>query len=89
MAVIWRLMLLFGLWLAGLAVASAGECAPHCDYYHDYGPYDFTYVRPGLYGFPVCDSNGNCSPHLVYTLSGRTQGQVTILTGRHRVRRPQ
>ncbi len=89
MPLIWRLVLLFGVWLPGLADAAAGECAPHCDYYHDYGPYDFTYVRPGLYGFPVCDSNGNCSPHLVYTLSRRPQGQVTILTGRHRVRHPQ
>jgi len=89
MRTVCRAALLFGLWLSGPAVASATECAPHCDRSHDYGPYDFTYVRPGLYGYPVCDSNGNCSPHLIYRYSGRTHGQVTILTGRHRVQRPQ
>jgi hypothetical protein len=43
------------------------ECYPHCDYWHDYGPYDFTYKRPGLFGYPVCDWRGNCAPYLRYT----------------------
>ena|SRR6266498_2547896 len=34
---------LFGLLLFGLDPAWAEvECFPHCDYWHDYGPYDFT-----------------------------------------------
>jgi hypothetical protein len=58
--------------------AKAADCAPNCDYYHDYGPYDFSWVRPGLTGYPVCDSHGNCSPYLVYRQSGRRFGQVTV-----------
>jgi hypothetical protein len=56
------------LW--GVGAALAVDCAPHCDFVHDYGPYDFSYIRPGLAGIPVCDRQGNCSPHLVYVYSG-------------------
>jgi hypothetical protein len=56
------------LWGAGAALAV--DCAPHCDFVHDYGPYDLSYIRPGLAGIPVCDRQGNCSPHLVYVYSG-------------------
>jgi hypothetical protein len=46
--------------------AWAVECYPNCDYTHDYGPYDFTYVRPGAYGFPACNVYGECLPRLAY-----------------------
>jgi len=36
----------------------AVECYPHCDYSHYYGPLDFNYVRPGLYGYPRCGPRG-------------------------------
>jgi hypothetical protein len=58
----------FGVLFCGLSPALAEvECFPHCDYWHDYGPYDFTYKRPGLFGYPVCDARGNCEPYLRYT----------------------
>ena len=60
---------------AGGAVA---ECYPHCDYIQDYGPYDYTYIRPGLFGYPICDWRGNCLPHYAYVYSGRGRGQITI-----------
>ena len=59
-------------------VAVAQDCAPHCDYVHDYGPYDFSWVSPGLVGYPVCDRAGNCLPHLVYRKSGRPWPGITI-----------
>lgn len=59
-------------------VAEATDCAPHCDYVHDYGPYDFSYIRPGLFGYPVCDWRGDCSPYLIYRYSGRPWPGVTI-----------
>jgi hypothetical protein len=65
---------LLGLVLLQSAAWAAIDCAPHCDYYHDYGPYDFTYVRPGLFGYPVCDWHGNCLPHLAYRYSGAYWG---------------
>jgi hypothetical protein len=33
-------------------------------------PLDFTYVRPGLYGYSVCGPRGECSPHFVYSPTG-------------------
>jgi hypothetical protein len=51
---------------AGHAVAEEW-CFPHCDYVHYYGPYDFTYNQPGLYGYPQqCGPHGDCTPHLAY-----------------------
>jgi hypothetical protein len=59
---------LWGLLILGWSPASARiDCTPHCDYVHDYGPYDFTYIRPGLYGLPRCGPTGDCSPDLVYS----------------------
>jgi hypothetical protein len=56
------------LLLSGSHAALADDyCAPSCDKWHYYGPYDFSYIRPGLLGYPVCDRLGNCAPHLVYT----------------------
>ena len=37
---------LFALFIA--SPAAAIECAPYCDYTHDYGPYDLSWKRPGL-----------------------------------------
>jgi len=63
----------------GAGTALAAECFPYCDYTHDYGPYDFTYVRPGLYGYPICGPRGNCLPNVVYSTSGRARrGNVEV-----------
>src|ERR1043166_1328029 len=51
------LFALFALLIA--APAAAIECAPYCDYTHDYGPYDLSWKRPGLYAFPVCAPDGD------------------------------
>lgn len=85
----------FVLFLAGPGIAFAVDCAPHCDWFHDYGPYDFSWVYSGLVGIPVCDRGGNCSPHLLYRYTGSKPG-ITITVGpthrashplrRHRVR---
>ena len=61
-----------------IAVARAEECAPRCDYTHDYGPFDFTYLRPGAYGYAICAWDGDCSPRLVYSDSGWRRGRITI-----------
>ena len=64
--------LAFGIVVSGFCAAtaaSAASCYPHCDYNHFYGPYDFTYIRPGLYAYPVCGPRGECSPYLVYNRS--------------------
>jgi len=64
--------------LLGTHAVTAMECYPHCDYYHFYGPFDFTYVRPGLYGYPRCGLRGDCSPFLVYSTSGFRKGQISV-----------
>jgi hypothetical protein len=61
---------IFCVALCSAGTALAAECFPRCDYTHDYGPYDFTYIRPGLYGYPICGPRGNCLPNLVYSTSG-------------------
>jgi len=60
--------LLPGALLVALAAGPAGaaDCTPRCDFVHDYGPYDFTYARPGLYGWPHCGPTGECAPYLTY-----------------------
>jgi hypothetical protein len=67
-----------GFYLVGLNTVWAEDCAPHCDYWHFYGPYDFSYIRPGMFGYPICDRQGNCSPHLVYVYSDRRYGRITV-----------
>jgi hypothetical protein len=59
----------FAFLLAFPATAFAIECAPYCDYTHDYGPYDLSWKRPGRYAFPVCAPNGECSPYAVHVHS--------------------
>jgi hypothetical protein len=73
--------LLAALWLSfcGAGGALATECYPHCDYVHNYGPYDFTYVRPDLFGYPTCNVRGECLPYLYYSTSGRARrGNVEV-----------
>lgn len=65
------------VWVPAVAFAY-DDCAPHCDYQHDYGPYDYSWVAPGLVGFPICDRQGNCSPYLVYRRFGRRWPGITI-----------
>jgi hypothetical protein len=62
----------------GTCTVSAAECFPHCDYAHYYGPFDFTYVQPGLFGYPLCGPRGNCSPQLAYSTSGVRRGRITV-----------
>jgi hypothetical protein len=63
---------------AGAPPASAADCYPHCDYNHYYGPYDFTYVQPGLHGYPSCNARGECSPNLIYSAIGLRRGRITV-----------
>jgi hypothetical protein len=67
--------------LAGPAAAEG--CGPRCDYWHYYGPYDFTYISPGLFAYPRCNQQGNCSPYLTYVYSGRRYGRVTVRPANH------
>ena len=66
--------------------APAENCGNTCDYNHYYGPADYTYIQPGLYGYPVCDRLGNCAPHQVYVYSGRPRGRIIIRPARRAVR---
>ena len=72
----------------GTRAVSAAECFPYCDFTHYYGPFDFTYVQPGLFGRPLCGPRGNCSPHLVYSTSGFRQGRITVRFPRAAVIQP-
>jgi hypothetical protein len=76
-----------GTW-SGTRAVSAAECFPHCDYSHYYGPFDFTYVQPGLFGYPLCGPRGNCSPQLAYSTSGVRRGRITVRFPRVTALRP-
>jgi len=69
-------------------IALAYDCSPHCDYTHDYGPYDMSWVAPGLVGYPVCDWRGNCAPRLVYRRFGYARPGVMITIRPTRRARP-
>ena len=69
---------MLALFCIGMRSAPAAECYPYCDFTHYYGPFDFTYVRPGLYGYPICGPRGYCSPNLVYSTSGFRRGTITV-----------
>jgi hypothetical protein len=62
----------------GAGSVAAAECYPHCDYNHYYGPYDLSYVRPGLYAYPVCGPHGNCAPYLVYGTRAPPSGNIIV-----------
>jgi hypothetical protein len=66
--------------LAASGAATAQEvCFPHCDYMHYYGPTDYTYVQPGLFGhLHHCGPQGNCAPYQAVTPSGVLTGQITV-----------
>jgi hypothetical protein len=66
-----------GTWF-GTRPVLAAECFPHCDYTNYYGPFDFTYVQPGLFGYPLCGPRGNCSALLAYSTSGVRRGRITV-----------
>jgi hypothetical protein len=64
--------------LAGTGAALAEACFPRCDYTHYYGPLDFSYRQPGLFGYPQqCGPQGDCAPHLAYT-TGVLQKRLTV-----------
>jgi len=69
---------LLAFFCIGMRTAPAGECYPHCDYTHYYGPFDFTYVKPHLFAYPRCGLLGNCAPHMVYSTSGFRRGTITV-----------
>jgi hypothetical protein len=74
---------LLGFLSIGTRSAPAAECYPHCDYNHYYGPFDFTYIQPGLFGYPRCNPRGDCAPDLVYSTSGYStsgirRGRITV-----------
>jgi hypothetical protein len=63
--------------LAGTSALAQQACSPHCDYTHYYGPFDFTYARPGLFGHPHCGPQGDCNPHLRYA-TGLLRPVITV-----------
>jgi hypothetical protein len=68
---------LLGAILAGTGAAVAEQyCFPHCDYVHYYGPFDLSYIRPGLTGYPQCGPHGDCAPHLADAPPRR--GRITV-----------
>jgi hypothetical protein len=72
------------LCFAAQPAAAEVDCAPNCDFTHYYGPYDYTWVRPGLYLYPRCGPSGNCSPYVI--ASSRFRGRVTVRLVRPRPR---
>ena len=64
----------------GSAAAQTPGCYPYCDYVHDYGPYDYSYVRPGLDCYPRCGPDGSCAPGLACMVSRRSAGTITVRT---------
>ena len=83
-----RLIAAAALLLAVVPTAALAEvdCSPYCDFTHDYGPYDYTWVRPGLFAYPRCDPSGYCSPYVIS--SSHYRGRVTIRRLAQPVRRP-
>jgi len=76
-----RACAVLGLTLCSAGTVLAAECFPYCDYNHNYGPYDFTYVKPGLWGYPTCGPRGNCLPRLSYSVVGRApRGNIEVRT---------
>ena len=68
---------------AGAAYAET-QCYPNCDYVHYYGPSNYTYMQPGLFGYPQCAPDGNCSPRQIYRYSGVDVGQRIVIQPRRR-----
>jgi hypothetical protein len=68
---------LFGLLLVTSPAAAQTSCEPYCDYRHDYGPRDLTYVRPGLFCYPRCFPDGTCAPYS-YCAVSTPRGRVLV-----------
>jgi hypothetical protein len=74
----WLAAAIVGFVLFAPGRASAQSCYPHCDYVHYYGPRDYTYMRPGLYGYPNCTPRGTCTPFLTYRYSYTRDSYPTL-----------
>ena len=77
----WLFAIRYSLFAAATLAASSAvalDCAPYCDFTHDYGPYDLTWARPGLYAYPVCGPNGNCAPYAVHTYPRYRGVRITV-----------
>ena len=89
-----RLAALVGFALAvALALPAAPaqariDCHPNCDFVHDYGPHDLSWVRPGLFCYPRCDARGNCAPSPVCVVAPDVAGRSAFTTGYLDGRRP-
>lgn len=75
-----------GIILLWAEIAFADSCAPTCDWTHNYGPYDLSWVYPGLVGIPVCDRDGYCLPQLVYRYTGSKPGITITVRPTHGVK---
>ncbi|MGZ9086435.1 MAG: hypothetical protein ACXW3R_13060 [Rhodoplanes sp.] len=53
------------------------SCYPYCDYTHYYGPYDYRYIRQGLYCYPLCGPDGVCRPNPLCVVQA-PRGSVTV-----------
>ena len=71
-------VLAVALAIAVRPAAAQVSCAPYCDFTHFYGPFDFTWVRPGLFLYPSCVPSGECSPFLIYSPRVPFRGRVTV-----------
>jgi hypothetical protein len=83
----------YGIVLTSLLLSSGGamayaDCSPHCSFTHFYGPSDYSYEQPGLFGYPRCGAEGYCSPHLDYRYSGVTAPSQRILVQPRAVSNP-
>ena len=83
---------ILGFSLFGSGVAVAEDCGAHCDYWHNYGPYDYSYIQPGLLGYPI-STGRETARRISPTLSGpppwpdhdppgdTAAGAITLLLG--------
>jgi hypothetical protein len=53
------------------------SCYPYCDFTHYYGPYDYTYLRPGTYCYPLCRPDGVCRPNPLCIVQA-PRGRITV-----------
>ncbi len=59
------------------ASQSARSCDPYCDFTHYYGPYDYRYLRQGLYCYPRCRPDGTCAPRPLCVIQA-PRGRITV-----------
>jgi hypothetical protein len=75
-------------WPAAASAQTRIDCHPHCDFVHDYGPYDYRWARPGLTCYPLCDARGRCAPAPACAIVTGIAGAGTYETGWLDGRRP-